>query len=1035
MQDASAEFETAVEVHRTFTPPRLRTDWDGTGYAGDGTIDDLSGQMVSAWSVDHSLDDGYPDTVSFVAGTSVPELTTELVGRPGSSTPATLTSSWSTATANGVSTGTTATVTVPAGTVHAGEWLIIEVSVNSTSATVNSASEGLELIAGPTIDGTAVQTVVYARVVDDVLAEDGGSYIFTWTAAANYTVAAASVGARSASGRTLMMRLVAASQVNEVGTGVANHTTPSVAGTATWNGVVTFWSRGTTTAATWAAAAGDSVVVQAVGASGASDNLNVAIGLTTVPAAAGTFSRTWTTTSSSNATMGIAVFQIPVWDALSTVAYWSPQRTDSPVHGFDRDVAPVTLDVGLVTSAGREYARVFSGQMSNTLVKGGLTQLQTISAARVALMRYVQPPAFPAIFAGGLRATWPISFALWECGLNPGPDRRTSGCVWHVPMHGSLWRMRPAGNRVVGAQESWSIIEETPANAPGAFITDLNWITGPYVSAPDLQLTATLSRRAYLTEIQLDQSAGQPDAFSQAGNAARLEMWVKGVSTDVNNAPGGSGGVSQVCGFQLHADTGSLPTVLMGVDTTRHVSVVVFDGTNTRTLTSASTLPADDAWHFVGAAYDMTADRLWVNLDGTVGSSSAVMSTANLPTVDTYVQPYPVLMAYVPCAEITVTTGSQSNVDSFPLWRNDSSFAPTSRLTPSSIGLVALAEPDLREAWASIAQYAQAELAMMRPDEVDTFEYLTLGWWVKDDQQVVVDVIATDLNAAALGIDLDPVRIRNSVQVSYTDTMIPVYSATAGLFRPVLSLSSDVEIAFPGGVTVVTFKLDSLNVALSSPLVEVIPGQEAPLLIGDTIYDGVAFATLNDIRDGSGNYALPEQVQVQIIAWDAGAATLEFTNLTSVTWYLVNGEAGVTALRLTGMPLTTARLSVLDEDAGSIATRGARGIDVSATVLQTSEAARALARNLKMNLRRGVATIGDSTGGIKVTGNPLRQPGDLVEVRDAETGVADDLWRLQGVKHSGDGPEYTQEVIVRRVLPICIVGQGVVGESLVGPAE
>src|SRR5687767_7142387 len=91
MQDASEEFEAAVATHRTWVPPRLRTDWDGTGYGGDGTIDDLSHQMASTWEVDHSLDDGYPDSVTFVSGVSVPELSTELVGRPDPDTGAPIT--------------------------------------------------------------------------------------------------------------------------------------------------------------------------------------------------------------------------------------------------------------------------------------------------------------------------------------------------------------------------------------------------------------------------------------------------------------------------------------------------------------------------------------------------------------------------------------------------------------------------------------------------------------------------------------------------------------------------------------------------------------------------------------------------------------------------------------------------------------------------------------------------------------------------------------------------------------------------------
>ena len=801
MQDASADFETAVTTHRTFTNPRLRTDWDGTGYGGDGTIDDLSGQMAEEWDVDHALDDGYPDTVAFVAGSSVPELTTDVAGRAVSGVPVT----------------------------------------------------------GP--------------------------------------------------------------------------------------------------------------------------------------------------------------------------AYWSVQRIDSPVYAFERDVAPVTFDVGLVTASGQEYARVFTGQMVNTPVRDGQATLHTLSAARLKLMRYVQPPAFPAVYAGGLRAEWPISYALLQCGLGPGPAIRT-GCVWHAPMHGSLWRMLPTDN-TTGTFEKWNIFERAAGDVDVA-LDGVDWIPGPYVSAPDLQLLTALSRRAYLAPLRFDDSAGQADALSTAGNVGRVEMWVKGDPTDFNTAPGGSGTVSQLCGFHLEVNTVSPPHVTIGIDRARKVSVVVYDGTNTRTLTSAATLPTDGAWYFVGAAYDFTADKLWVNLGGTAASSAEVMSTAALPTADNYGGASPYFLSYLPCAEVTFTTGVQANPDSYPLWRNDAGFAPVSVVARSSIGLVVSAETQPREAWEFISEYAKAELAMMRPTELDAFEYLPLGWWVRDEQQAVTDLIATDLNAGPVGIDLDPTKIRNSVQVSYTATSIPSFSAEAGQYRIIYALPAEVEIAIARGVSYLTVTLSAPTVRTFGSA-EVVDGAQAALVAAGN--NATAFCTLNDALDGSGTYATAEQMLIVVDSWDAGKVVLKFTNLTTITWYLANAESSVPALRLAGLPVTTDQARVLEEDTTSITARGPRGIDVSAPILQTEESARRLARNLKMNLRRAVATIGDDSQGITVTGNPLRQPGDLVQIRDAETGITDDLWRLQGVKHKGRGVSYTQQVVARQVFPICIVGDGIVGASLVGPPE
>ncbi len=585
MQETSPEFEAAVTSHRTWMPPRLRTDWNGTGYGGDGTIDDLTPQMGETWEVDHTLDDGYPDSVTFVSGTSVPELSTELVGR----------------------------------------------SYPSPAAPITSA------------------------------------------------------------------------------------------------------------------------------------------------------------------------------------AYWSPLRTDSPIYGYDRDVPPVTLDVGLVTEAGPERVRVFTGQMVNTPVRSGKASLQTISATRLKLMKLVQAPAFTSLYAKGIFATWPVSFALMQCGVYAGPAPRDE-CAWYAPMHGSAWPMIPSTNQVFTAAQllggpafpQWFAYEQTPTDAFPVLIDEVDWISGPYVSAPDLQLTASLRRVLYVGDIHLDPDA--PTAMTQAGNAGRLEMWVKGDATDVNNAPGGSANITRLCSLWLESTGGGLPYVRLGVTPTRAVQAQVYDGSNIRTLTSGTTLPTDGEWYFVGAAYDMTADRLWVNVGGTVTASNAVMTTAALAaTVDSYSDGFPIFLSTLPVAEITFTTGVEANVDNYPLWRNDASFAPTATVYPSSIKLNVMADEEPREAWQTIADYAKAELASVRLTELDAFEYLPLAWWVRDEQQVIEDLFATDLNAAGFDIDADPTKIRNATKVSYTETREIPYDSESGGNHSLFELSSDTPIPITPGVTVIKF--------------------------------------------------------------------------------------------------------------------------------------------------------------------------------------------------------------------------------------
>lgn len=806
MQDASADFDAAVAAHRTWVPPRLRTDWDGTGYGGDGTIDDLSSQMGETWEVDHTVDDGYPDVVTFVSGTSVPELSTELLGRNDTST---------------------------------GKWI-------------------------------------------------------------------------------------------------------------------------------------------------------------TAP------------------------------------AYWSPMRTDSPVYGLDRDIAPVTFDVGLVTASGREYVRVFTGQMVNTPVKGGRADLRTISVTRLKLMKLVQAPAFTSLYSKGLYATWPVSYCLTQCGVYAGPRPR-SGTTWYAPMHGAAWPMIPSGNTVYTYDEAWGgsafphwEAYEQDAAGTFTFLDEVDWIRGPYVTAPDLQLTASLRRALYTTEMRFDQDAD--DALSVAGNKGRLEMWVRGDATDVNHAPGGSGTVTRLCSLWFDASGVGvpLPYVRMGITPTRNLEIQVWDGIISRTLTSASTLPTDGAWHFMGVAYDMTADKAWMNFDGTLSSLSQTMSTANLPATEAFDDGFPVFLSVLPVAEITFTTGAEANVDDYPLWRDDASFAPTATLEPSMNKLVALADTEPVEAWQMIADYAKAELASVRLDEQDRFLYLPLGWWVRDEQQVVTDLVATDANADAFDIDLDPTKIRNSIKVSYTQRQSVDYNINLGGFLPIFELTEAAPTPIPPGVSVVKFTYSDSGIL---PIQLVFTADDLfPPTPGNT------YVTLNDTQDGSGTYATEVQVRVTFDAWDAGSATLRFTNLAPITWYLAN-DLDAPTLRIVGIPIEDTSTYITDSDATSIAVRGERSMELSAPGVQTDLEARRLARNLKMNLRVAVPTVGADQQGVEVLANPLRQPGDLGVFRDDVTGVTGGLWRLRGVHHKGDGAKYTQAIVARQTLPIMIIGEGVIGRSLIGPRQ
>lgn len=726
----------------------------------------------------------------------------------------------------------------------------------------------------------------------------------------------------------------------------------------------------------------------------------------------------------------------------SATAYWSPLRTDSPLFGYDRDLAPLTVDTGLVTANGPEYVRIFTGQMAGAPVQGGTAKVTGISATRIKLMKPVQPPAVTSIFARKIMSSWPISWCLFASGVYAGPAPRP-GTVAYYPMHGGFWRFTdaeyPNGNITANGSEYWYLLDRTPALLDIG-PTNFRWLKGPYVASPELYLTAARSRRAYTPEMPLgDSTWGTTDLLSQAAAAGRLEMWVRGDDANVNEAPGGSASVSHLCGFKATAEAASSPYVQMGVGTDRKVYVTVFDVANTRTLKSTATLPIDGAWYFVGAAFDAVADKLWVNLGGVVESSSLTITQANLPATDVWhnADASPLLLSYLPFSDVTLATGVQANVDNFPLWRNDASFAPTANVQLTTNRLNAVAEQVPREAWEIIAGYAQSELAAMRCDELDLFQYLPLGWWVRDEQQVVQDMISTARNAEPFDVDLDPTRIRTSVKVSYTQLDSPVYSASSGVFRRAFELGqtsgSSADTVLNPGVTELRFTFTDPVVSLWQTITAD-TGAEAAV---EALTTSASYVTLNSSPDGSGiEYAAtstpPAAMTITVIAWDPGGVTIRFVNATGVVLYFAN-STNAPVMCLNGIPSTITQTYVQAGDDGGA--RGERLLQVTAAGIQREDAAARLAQNLLSFSRLPMATIGDEESGISVTADPRRQPGDRVALEDRETGASGSDWRLQGVRHKGNGAAYTQTVVVRQVYPIAIVGQSIVGQCLVGPGD
>lgn len=700
--------------------------------------------------------------------------------------------------------------------------------------------------------------------------------------------------------------------------------------------------------------------------------------------------------------------------------YYSPYNTDSPLYGRDRDVAPVALDHGLITASGPERIRVFTGQMLDIPVKGGSAKLSATSAARLAMRALVQPPAF-AWFEVGLNGSWPVSWALAQCGLYVSPPPRDS-CRWWTPMHGSTRPFIPSRNVQLDSDATFWLARRwtTGINALSNARWRPEWIDGPYLTAPNCALAADETR--YVAQRAVEFGDGD-DMFSTAGNRGRLEFWIRGDTTS-NVTPAGSGTPTRFAGLRMPASLATDPGFFMGVNTSRQVFVSVNDGAgHSATLTSDDTLPTDGAWYFVGAAYDIAAQRLWVtNFAGTTKSTTAgTLTTASLPAVDTFSNNFPSWENWLPAAEIQFCTGSEANVDSNPTWVNAITFDPDVIMTKSQLELTALIEKEPVEAWEFVSRFAQGELAALRTDELDRITYLNAAWWVQDAQQQVTDLLSTEINAESPDVNIDPTKIRNTVQVTYSTLEVPATRMPAYRLTQQLTISP--------GTTIVEFPFQSPVVALSDAAILFL--DDTDLAGGVEQFNAFDFVSLNSSTDGTGTYADSSTVTITKGEWSAGSTIWTFYNASATTWYTANAS-NLPTLQVSGYPVVSTRVAVSDSNDLSVSQRGERSLPVQGTeAVQTDVDARRLARDLKMGLRQPTPIV----EAFQVFGEARRQPGDLVEVADPSLTRISGQWRLQSVTHKFSGGSYTQQVRIRPTLPICVVGEGIIGQSLVGPEE
>ena len=125
--------------------------------------------------------------------------------------------------------------------------------------------------------------------------------------------------------------------------------------------------------------------------------------------------------------------------------YYSPLNSASPLFGYKRKGAPVTLEYGFVTSAGPEYVTVLTGRVrSLKVVSGGRYAELRISDGSEDMRRQVTLPMViadgdvtgAAVIRPGLNTVFMADWTARACGYYASPPPR-SGCKFSATMHGS----------------------------------------------------------------------------------------------------------------------------------------------------------------------------------------------------------------------------------------------------------------------------------------------------------------------------------------------------------------------------------------------------------------------------------------------------------------------------------------------------------------------------------------------------------------------------------------------------------------------
>ena len=175
------------------------------------------------------------------------------------------------------------------------------------------------------------------------------------------------------------------------------------------------------------------------------------------------------------------------------------------------------------------------------------------------------------------------------------------------------------------------------------------------------------------------------------------------------------------------------------------------------------------------------------------------------------------------------------------------------------------------------------------------------------------------------------------------------------------------------------------------------------------------FISFNTSIDGNGTVLDASAVTVAIAGSDALSIDLTFNNRTGKSVFIANNGEQVPFLLILGYGVRISDGYSTTSDPYSLQLRGDRSLDAELPLIQDRPTAEQISSTLTTQLARPRPRLT-----VVTKGNPLRKPGQLVTMADAEGTAAAGNWRVMAVDHNVNGAEYTNSLSLVQVLPAAV---------------